>query len=113
MVQLLVLPGAGPEDDGANTDVAVAALGEVFGRPEERDDVELPVAGGTLLLPTHRVEAATDDGSVSLQVAVRALTDARVTVAVIYGCYDRAASNEDFDAVIALLELAGVQPDTP
>ncbi len=108
VVQLVVLPQAGPHDDAGDTELALDALGEDFRSPEDRADVALPVEGGALAMRARRVEVDTGAEVLPLQVAMRVVDG--VTVAVTQACYDHPVADEEFDAVVSLLRLNGVEP---
>ncbi|MGM0384681.1 MAG: hypothetical protein ACQERF_01685 [Actinomycetota bacterium] len=105
VVQLVVLPQTGPLDDPGDTELALAALGEDFGDPVDRPDVALPSGDGTVSMRAQRVDVDTGTEVLPMQVAMRVLGEAGATVAVTHACYDHAVTDEEFDAVVALLEL--------
>lgn len=105
VIQLVVLPATGPRDDAGDTELALAALGEDFANPVDRPDVALPSDGGALDMRAQRVDVDTGAEVLAMQVAMRVLGDAGATVAVTHACYDHAVTDEEFDSVVALLEL--------
>ncbi|NCD18431.1 MAG: hypothetical protein EOL89_00350 [Actinobacteria bacterium] len=105
VVQLVVLPATGPRDDAGDTELALAALGEDFANPVDRPDVALPSGEGALDMRAQRVDVDTGTEVLAMQVAMRVLGDAGATVAVTHACYDHAVTDEEFDSVVALLEL--------
>lgn len=110
VVQLIVLDEGAAADDATATELAFTALGEAFTDLEERPDVALPVEGGTLAMQARRTEVETGSEVVAMQVAMRALHDVGMTVAVTHGCYDHTVTDAEFDDVLALLSLTGVAP---
>ena len=71
-------------------------------------DVALPVEGGALAMRARRVGVDTGAEVLPLQVAMRVVDG--VTVAVTQACYDHPVADEEFDAVVSLLRLNGVEP---
>jgi hypothetical protein len=105
VVQLVVLPATGPRDDAGDTELALDALGEDFADPVDRPDVAVPSGEGSVDMRAQRVDVDTGTEVLAMQVAMRVLGDAGATVAVTQACYDHAVTDEEFDSVIALLEL--------